>query len=93
MVAESPHRSVETEDGSVMWTRNTGAGGTATEELNRRMLPGTQRLGRASRPTWRGISSERPRLPRKSCFTPPRSRGRRPVNLGHMKSPERLRGS
>jgi hypothetical protein len=45
------HQLVETEDGSTVWTRNSGAGSVATEEPSRRMPPGTQRLGRASQPT------------------------------------------
>ncbi len=45
MAAELSHRSVEPEDGSTVWMRNSGAGSTAMEELSRRMLPGTQRLG------------------------------------------------
>jgi hypothetical protein len=45
MAAESPYRSAETKDGSVVWMRNSGAGSAATKKLSRGMLPGAQRLG------------------------------------------------
>jgi hypothetical protein len=54
---------------------------------------GTQRPGQASQLTWRGIGSERPRMPPRSCRAPSRGRGRRPVDLDYGESPARLRGS
>jgi hypothetical protein len=54
---------------------------------------GTQRPGQAGQLTWRGIGSEGPRMPPRSCRAPSRGRERRPVDLDHRKSPARLRGS
>jgi hypothetical protein len=54
---------------------------------------GTQRPGQANQLTWRGIGSERPRKPRRSCWAPSRSRKKRPVNLDYRENSARLRGS